>query len=91
MCWCMQGATVAGLMSFAQTSAGSNPDPSVRGALASNFSTEFLPSAAAAVANLNAQTDAASNAADVEKTAYYAQAVVSVHSSSDFKTGTGPR
>ena len=66
-------------MSFAQTSAGSNPDPSVRGALASNFSSEFLPSAAAAVANLNAQTDAASNAADVEKTAYYAQAVVSVH------------
>ena len=68
---------MAGLMSFAQTSASSNPDPSVRGALASNFSTEFLPSAAAAVANLNAQTDAASNAADVEKTAYYAQAVVS--------------
>ena len=72
---------MAGLMSFAQTSASSNPDPSVRGALASNFSTEFLPSAAAAVAALNAQTDAASNAADIEKTAYYAQAVVSVHNS----------
>lgn len=71
-----QGATVASLVSFAQASAGSNPDPSVRGALASNFSSEFLPSAAAAIANLNGQTDAATNAADVEKTAYYAQAVV---------------
>ena len=89
----MQGATVAGLMSFAQTSAGSNPDPSVREALASTSSTEFLPSAAAAVANLNSQTDAASNAADVEKTAYYAQAVVSLLTSCLaflLQTGTGP-
>lgn len=73
----MQGATQAELMSFAQSSAGSNPDPSVRGALASGFGNEFLSTAAAAIANLNAQTDAATNAADVEKTAYYAQAVVS--------------
>ena len=73
---CMQAATVGGLLSFAQASAGSNPDPSVKGALASGYSSDFLPTAAAAMANLNSQADAASNAADVEKTAYYAQAVV---------------
>lgn len=40
------------------------------------LSSDFLAAAAAATANLNAQADAATNAVDVEKTSYYAQAVV---------------
>ena len=88
----MQAATVGGLLSFAQASAGSNPDPSVKGALASGYSSDFLPTAAAAMANLNSQADAATNAADVEKTAYYAQAVVRVglHGSASALWGPEP-
>lgn len=72
----MQAATIASLLQFTGTSAASNPDPSVRNSLAGGLTADFNAAASAAIGNLNAQTEAASNAADVEKTAYYAQSVV---------------
>ncbi len=40
------------------------------------LTSDFLAAATAATANLNSLADAATSAADVEKTSYYAQAVV---------------
>jgi hypothetical protein len=73
---CLQAPTLGALLGFTQSSAASNPDPSVRASLAPGLTDAYIGSAAAAVANLNAQADAAGSATDVEKTAYYAQSVV---------------
>ena len=73
----VQAPTVETLLAFTNASAGSNPDPTVRASLAPALNADFLGAVATATAALNAQTAAAASAADVEKTAYYAQAVVS--------------
>jgi hypothetical protein len=73
---CVQAATIGSLLQFAQSSAASNPDPSVRSSLAGPLSSDFLSAATTATANLNSVTDTATDAVGVEKTAYYAQAVV---------------
>ena len=49
----------------------------MRASLAPALDSSYLGAVAAATAALNAQTDAASSAADIEKSAYYAQSVVS--------------
>ncbi|BDA51604.1 hypothetical protein COCOBI_19-1600 [Coccomyxa sp. Obi] len=68
--------SVDSLMQFAMASAASNPDPSVRNSLSPGLTDQYLSAAATAAANLNALADAATNANDVEKTSYYAQAVL---------------